>query len=334
MDDSSETTQVNNLLEYVTAGETRKAIACLDRVETMPASRRKEILRVLQSFADDEPTALSPLTATLARFLTDDKRAIRLLSAKILVALATADPSTVESITPSLAERLADEDELYYVRARAAEALGYIALEHPDAVASPETLAELRLGLSFDEPEVREKLAKALEYIALGEPSRLTHLVGSLVEHLDDENELVRYHLCTALVIIACEAPENLETVTQELTARLEDENPYVRGRAAEAFGVLQRAVTEVSRPEEVLGELTSDETAFVAERARFAIEMPDGHGNAAPTDLGTIPGVLATTDEAVAGITSSDSDRQCPHCGLQHDSGEPSICPRCGNPS
>ena len=37
------------------------------------------------------------------------------------------------------------------MRARSAEALGYVALEHPDAVDDPEILADFRIGLSFDD---------------------------------------------------------------------------------------------------------------------------------------------------------------------------------------
>jgi HEAT repeat protein len=62
------------------------------------------------------------------------------------------------------------EDEFYYVRARCAEALGYIAVETPEAVTDPDILADLRIGLAFDEPEGKEKLAKALAHVALGGP--------------------------------------------------------------------------------------------------------------------------------------------------------------------
>lgn len=46
-----------------------------------------------------------------------------------------------------LGERFADEDEFYYVRARAAEALGYVALEAPENVISPEIRADFHIGL-------------------------------------------------------------------------------------------------------------------------------------------------------------------------------------------
>ena len=93
--------------------------------------------------------------------------------------------------------------------------------------ATPEILADFRIGLSFDEPEVKEKLAKALEYVALADPSRLRHQVPSLAEHLDDEDKLVRYHPCTTLVAVGSEHPAKLVEAQVALGERLDDENPY-----------------------------------------------------------------------------------------------------------
>jgi HEAT repeat protein len=160
-------------------------------------------------------------------FLDDAERAVRLTTAKLFVALAEEEPDAVVQVVPSLANRLANGEEFYYVRARCAEALGYVALEHPEVVSDPEILADFRIGLSFDEPEVKEKLAKALEYVALADPSRLRHQVPSLAEHLDDEDELVRYHPCTTLVAVGSEHPAKLVEAQVALGERLDDENPY-----------------------------------------------------------------------------------------------------------
>lgn len=103
----------------------------------------------------------------------DEGRAIRLTTAKLFVALAQSEPPAVLPVVDMRADRLADDEEFYYVRARCAEALGYTAVDSPEEVTNPETLADLRIGLSFDESEVKEKLAKALAYVALGNPGRL-----------------------------------------------------------------------------------------------------------------------------------------------------------------
>ncbi len=189
-----------------------------------------------------ESGALEPLLPALSPFFTDGERSVRLKTAKLFVAVSEHDPDAVVSVLPMLTDRLADPDEFYFVRARAAEALGNVALEHTGEVASPAVVAELQIGLSFDEPEVKEKLAKALADIALGDPNRLDHRVPNLAEHLDDDDELVRYYLCTALAAVGCVAPEALAEEADALAARLDDENDYVRGRAAEAVGLLARS--------------------------------------------------------------------------------------------
>jgi HEAT repeat protein len=83
---------------------------------------------------------VEPALPACEALLKDDERSVRLTTAKLFVAAAEADPDAVVPMVPALADRLADDEEFYYVRARSAEALGYVALEHPDIVASPEML--------------------------------------------------------------------------------------------------------------------------------------------------------------------------------------------------
>lgn len=268
----------------------------------------------------------------MAPFLEDDERAVRLTAAKAIVAIAEAEPDAVAEIVDPLAARLGDEDEFYYVRARAAEALGYAALDHPEPVGSPEIVAELTLGLSFDEPEVRVKLAKAIECVALGDPARLRWQVASLADHLDDESERVRYHLTTALVAIGCEHPERLGEATDALVDRLDDESESVCGRAAEALGLLRRAEAgDDARIETALASRSGDGEAasFVAERLAFARNVADG----AVDEVGTVAGVRATTAAAADAISSPDTDQGCPQCGATLPDNGPPMCPQCGAP-
>lgn len=325
----------DRLAELIDAGEATAATERLAGLERAAADDRKNALQAIRSLADDRSTALPAIAPALEPFLTDEERSIRLTTAKTFVAMASADPDAlVPSISP-LAERLADEDEFYYVRARAAEALGYVARENPDAVASPEVLADLRIGLAFDEVEVREKLAKAIEHVALGDPGRLRHLVTDLAEHLDDENEHVRYHLCTTLAAVGTGYPERVAEVWPPVVDRLADETPFVRGRALETAGILALADAVTDPPiADIESALGADET-FLAERASFALtalEGNDGDGDcrAAP---GTIESIRATTDDAVAAMTEPDQDGECPNCGLAVPENGPPLCPRCGAP-
>ncbi|WP_435147491.1 HEAT repeat domain-containing protein [Halobaculum sp. P14] len=336
MEESDPDSPAEHLLELVEEGANEDARAYLARLEAEGPADRKEALRELRRLADDRPTACSRLCGALTPYLTDDERPVRLTTTKLFVAVADGEPDAVVPAVSALAERLADEDEFYYVRARAAEALGYVALEHPDAVASPEMLADLRVGLSFDEPEVKAKLAKALEYVALGSPRRLRHQVSALLEHVADGNELVRYHLCTAATVVGCEYPAALDDVRAELSGRLGDENAFVRGRAAEAFGVLARAdAGGASLPESALAALEDDDEPFVTARARFALSAstPRENRETTPDEIGTVEGIRETTADAVDELRSPDGDGACPNCGLALPEAGPPVCPQCGTP-
>jgi len=354
---------VHALLERDEHGELALAV---DRLRAATPEERKEAIRSLRAAveADSAPGADSTVEAgsavdlqgmaALEPFLDDDERAVRLTTAKLFVAVAEADPDAVAPAVESLAARLADEDEFYYVRARSAEALGYVALEHPEAVATPELLADLRVGLEFDEPEVAEKLAKTLAFVALGDPGRLRHQTGRLAEHLDDGGVLVRYHLTTALVAVGAVHPGSLADASEALVARLDDSNPYVRGRAAEALGLLaEEDDRDTENPGEdgdedggadvpaipvtELADLADSDESFVADRARFAMDqhsLEDAPDQSTGGELpGTIDSVRRSTEAAVDELTSPDADGECPHCGLELPEQGPPMCPRCGAP-
>ncbi|EMA40120.1 HEAT repeat domain-containing protein [Halococcus hamelinensis] len=294
-----------------------------------PVETRRRGVRALEAAATTDPGAIAPALSACEELLTDDDRAVRLSTAKLFVAVAAGDPDPVVPSVPALAARLADDEEFYYVRARSAEALGYVALAHPETVASPAVLADLRVGLSFEGSEVREKLAKALELVATGSPDRLRHHLPDLATHLDDGSELVRYHLTTALLVVGCVHPAALADVADGLLARLDDEEPSVRGRALEACGVLARSSVDVEVPRTRLASFADDET-FVVRRARFAAAALD-KGEDAFEDVGTVAAVRGTTEAAVAAIRAPDGE--CRNCGVALPEPGPPICPRCGAP-
>ncbi|WP_313692015.1 HEAT repeat domain-containing protein [Halorarum halobium] len=336
MDDPSRSRSPDHLVTLLADGRREAAAASLRQFETAATEDRKRALRALRDLAADRAAAFDGVVSGLSPFLSDDDRAVRLAAAKLLVTVAESEPGAVVSTVGPVADRLADEDEFYYVRARSAEVLGYVALEFPEAVCSPEILADLRVGLSFDEPEVREKLAKALEHVALGDPGRLRHQVSTLADHLDDGEELVRYHLATALVAVGSAYPERLTGATEALAGRLDDGTAHVRGRAAEALGLLGRDVTDgPPLPESALAALSDDEEEFVGDRARFALDsVRNGTASDDPPDgIGSIDGVRRTTGEAVDAIVAPTTEGECPHCGLALPETGPPMCPRCGAP-
>jgi len=311
-----------------------EAVACLDRLSAADAETRKRALRAVRNSIEDSPSGLEDLATPLAAFLTDEDRAVRLTTAKLFVALAQSEPATVLPVVDALAGRLADDEEFYYVRARCAEALGYVAVDSPEEVTDPETLADLRIGLEFDEPEVKEKLAKSLAFVALGDPRRLRHQVDSLAEHLDDDNDLVRYHLCTALVVIGCAYPRKLDDATAPLRERLDDDNPYVRGRSAEALGLLAGSDVVTGWCSDIVVPAVEDDApSFLTDRVRFCRRQLSGEqSGSAPDGVGTVESVRAGTDDVVAEMTTPD-EGECPHCGLAVAESGPPMCPRCGAP-
>ena len=335
MSDSDQPPRSDHLSELLRAGPHEETLACLDRLGAADTETRKRGLRAVRDIAAERPRSVEKLIDPLSTFLTDENRAVRLTIAKLFVAIAQSEPTVVLSAVDALSDRLADEEEFYYVRARCAEALGYVAVEAPEEVTDPETLADLRIGLAFDEPEVKEKLAKALAYVALGDPSRLRHQVSSLAEHLADENELVRYHLCTALVVVGCEYPAKLTEATGPLQRCLTDENPYVQGRAAEALGLLAASETDIEVEPDLdvdAGECEEPPT-FLTDRLAFCRrQVAAEQSGEAPDGVGTIESIREATEEVVEEMTAPDGSA-CPHCGLDlPESGTP-MCPRCGTP-
>ncbi|WP_284011394.1 HEAT repeat domain-containing protein [Haloarcula pelagica] len=335
MSDSDQPPPADDLPELLREGTHEETMACLDQLGGADAETCKRAIRGVRDIAAEQPGSVEELIHPLSTFLTDEDRAVRLTTAKLFVTLAQSDSTVARPAVEALAGRLADDDEFYYVRARCAEALGYVAVEAPERVTDPETLADLRIGLAFDEPEVKEKLAKALAHVALGDPGRLRHQVSSLAEHLDDENELVRYHLGTALVVVGCAYPGKLAEVTGPLQGCLTDENPYVQGRAAEALGLLAACETGIEGAPalgDVAGECEELPT-FLTDRLAFCRRKIAAEQSGEPPDgVGTIESIREATEEVVEEMTTPDGS-ECPHCGLDLPEGGPPMCPRCGAP-
>lgn len=338
MGDQTDAPTPDALVTLTETGDAEETRAALSRLAAAPDDHRRECLRALRSVADERPSAVADVVPALEAFLSDDDRSVRLAAAKAFVPVAAAEPGAVVPLVSTLADRLADEYEFYFVRARAAETLGYVARAHVDAVATPETLADLRVGLSFDEPQVREQLAKTLAFVAIEDPERLRHQADRFADALDDEQDVVRYYLVTALVAVGPMASPSADVV-EALAARLDDEQAQVRGRAAEALGVLElddgddlddAAETEPRLPTDALEPLLADDESFVADRARFALDDATST-DAAP--LGSLDSLRATAESAAEAMVAPDADGECPHCGLALPGDGPAMCPGCGIP-
>lgn len=173
MDESLEPPPVTELVQSLQESTDESLSERFNAYHQVKPERRKELLRALRSLADEQASALRPVIPQLIPFLTDEERSVRLTTAKLFVVLAKEKPDAVVDTVDTLANRLADEEEFYYVRARSAEALGYVAIEYSEEVATPELLADLRIGLSFDEPEVKSEAGESVGVCRVGEPTAL-----------------------------------------------------------------------------------------------------------------------------------------------------------------
>lgn len=319
------------------AGAHDEAATILRQSRAGPPEERASYLRSVRSLAEDDPGAVAPVVPDVAPCLSDDRRPVRLATAKALVSVARHHPDAVEPVVDELSARLADAEEFYFVRARAAEALGFVALAAPGSVATPEVVAELRIGLSRDQPELRRKLAKALALVALGDPGRLRHHVEPLTDHLDDV-DLVRYHLATAVAAIGCDRPSAVVAEADRLGPLLADDCAQVRGRVAEAFGIVARAAEPPEPVAQIrLDALVDDPDPFVARRGRFLArglgEEAVGRSEPPSEPVGTVPAIRETAVEAATAIEAPDGDSTCRACGRTLPANGPPLCPDCGAP-
>jgi HEAT repeat protein len=288
-----------------------------DRLRAADSTVRKDCADSLRSTKRVDFAAASPAIEAL---LAAEDRAVRLTATKAIAESAPARPEAVAALAPSLRERL--DDDFYFVRGRAAEALGYVALADPEAIDTTTVLARLLNALSLDRAETRHHVAGALARIALADPRAVRVLTGDIADHLTDDEELVRYHLTTALVAVAAEYPGHCESVTSDIAERLDDDCPQVRGRAAEALGLVG-AGEEYA---EAL-EFCSDNDSFVAERVRFALGKAGS-----PDNIGNLEAIAEATTDIVESITAPDGEG-CPHCGETLADGPAPFCPACGAP-
>jgi len=314
-------------------GERREFESVAADLPAAPVTERKACAQVLKAAAEEDPEATTAAVPAFEQLLADGERPVRLRTVKAVALLASNRPEDVEPLVGTLTDLLTDE--FYFVRGRAAEALGHVAQADPDAIDRPTVLARLLNALSLDRPEVREHVAGALARVAFADPAALRTMTGDCAAHLDDDRDLVRYHLSTAIVVVATEHRSYVASAAPQFRERLDDEVPHVRGRAAEALGLLADAeVGDVGPAADRLAELAEEDASFVAERARWARAVVEGEGtDGRPDGIGDPEAIADRTAEIVEEITAPDGDRECRHCGLALPTEGPPMCPRCGAP-
>jgi hypothetical protein len=277
----------DSLLDAAHEGPEAFAAACPD-----DGDARHELATALRDRAESDPAAVAEGVAGLAPLLDDDRDSTRLLAAKTYVAVAEHEPDAV----PTEPLEAALDDEFYYVRGRAVQALGRVARAR--GAADPSLLARLLNGLELERKESRERYAGALADCALADAAALRTLVPDIAEALDDESAVVRYHLTTALAAVARLEPDRVAGVADALEPLLGDAEPYVAGRAGEALGYAGVAVDgDVVADSDTVG--AADE-ALAFRDERVAVTAGDDRA----TEL---PPVAAGHDDAAEAVAAPD---------------------------
>jgi HEAT repeat protein len=321
---------LDDLDAAIAAGDADAAAALATRLASADESAQKPVAKRVHTHAEDTPAAALAAVPVVEELLVADAQSVRLTATKAAGALAAARPTDVETLVDPLTERL--DDDFYFVRGRASEALGHLAQATPGAIDRPVVLARLLNALSVDRSEIRQYVSEALARIAVGDPSALRTMTDDCAGHLADEDPLVRFHLATALALVARPHPGYCTGTVPSVADRLSDEEMYVRGRAAEILGLVALAHPDaVSGERARLADLTDDES-FVADRARFACDALDGTAGDPPDELGDADTIAAGTADIVDDITTSDGSG-CPHCGESLPESRPPFCPLCGAP-
>jgi len=101
MDDSRQPPSIDQLEVRFEEEPREWLVTWVERLTESDAGMRKATLRTLRQFAERQPAALEPILTTLALFLTDEERSIRLTTAKLFVVVAEAEPDAVESVVSS-----------------------------------------------------------------------------------------------------------------------------------------------------------------------------------------------------------------------------------------
>ncbi|WP_276259787.1 hypothetical protein [Haloglomus litoreum] len=273
------------LLDAAREGPEAFAAACPD-----DGDARHELATALRERAESDPDAVADALAGLAPLLADDRDSTRLLTAKTYLAVAEARPGAV----PTAPLRDALDDDFYYVRGRAVQALGRVARARGEV--DPSLLARLLNGLELEREESRERYAGALADCALADAAALRTLVPDIADALDDDSAVVRYHLVTALAAVAEVEPGWVADVADALREQLADGESYVAGRAAEALGYAGVAVDRAVAGDG--GDADDEALAFRDERVAFAA------GDAPTADL---PAIAEGHDDAAEAVAAPD---------------------------
>lgn len=170
------------------------------RAEAERFERRRSVRRAagraVAAVARDDPDAVVPAAGDLAALLSDPDPEARGVAAEVLLALAGARPSAVDSHCEALARRLSTEEDAAFVAAPAVQALAALSDESPErvraAVREHDSVDTLQALLGADAAPVRGSAAALLALVGDADPDAVAPAAERLHELRDDDADYVR----------------------------------------------------------------------------------------------------------------------------------------------
>lgn len=203
-------------------------------------TERQEAARTIEARAAADPAAAVQFIDELVLLLDDESLAVTRTAVEALVPITEARPGILrddlDSLVPLVTAGPAD------VAVPAAQVLGTVAVDSPDAVAAH--VEDLCGWLVAEElPAVDDELPDSIEHAATREAIRNT---------VTEERERLRYVRETTanVVVAASEAdPTCLAGTVDTLGGLLDDPNPVVVGAAVDALGLLAEVDADAVAP-------------------------------------------------------------------------------------
>lgn len=196
---------------------------------------RRHTLSILRAAARCDPSTVEPAVEAVVDQLDADTAAIRQRAVAVLLLIGQANPRRLQGHEPALVARLDDH------------------FDDPTAVDGYEPPLAMRAGNAEQDPlqriredeylrasAIRQGVALLVATLSDTDPSGFEGLVPTLLDHVDDDQRVVRRSIVEALGRLGEAGMVDPDRAGDPLLERLEaDPSDLVRGRAAWALAVL-----------------------------------------------------------------------------------------------
>jgi len=202
----------------------------------------KDVLKIIRSVADDDPSAVTDLVPRFEVLLKDEiNRAVQVFL--VLEQVADTHPETLLPIVPTIIEYTTDTSSEN--RIGALSVLGRVSKAYPNVATDVIPVAEELLDV--DDNKLRANAAGLLADQAEEYPEEVLPAVPDAIELLDDTDEHARYNATSILARVAEHDPDAVEPATELLIDALTEDNAAARENACWALGRINASVAKDS---------------------------------------------------------------------------------------